>query len=577
MQLSHIVLVASLLCGYSVAVGEVNHPEYKPFDKSKLKSSSFFEQFDYSKLEKSGWKISHAKKDDEFSYVGKWKIESPTAYPGYDDDKGLVMKSKASHHAISYKLPEPFNNTNKDLVLQYEVKLQDGLSCGGTYIKLLDYGFDEKPFSSETPYQVMFGPDKCGSFNKIHLILRTEDDADSPLEHHLTTSPMSNTGRLSTLYTLILKKDQTFEIRINGEVAKAGSLLSYRLFDPPLQPPKEIPDPLDIKPEDWDQPRYIPDPSVEKPKNYLEKHVLKKIPDPNAEKPSEWDESEPEYVEDPLAVRPEEWDDEEDGEWIPPKIINPKCSTTGCGEWKAPLVPNPKYEGLWQPPLIANPEYKGEWTPIMIPNPDYEIKEPTNFNLIGGLGFELWIMNSDVLFDNIYLGHSIKEAECIGNKTFIPKYDIEELDYDQNKPKAEHEPKPPPKEFDDIFNEDVSHFFGDLLDSIISVLYNKAAHIIKFYLEFVSNPIGMIATQPIKVALYCAMFVFGFTFVFGVWSAILYGLSSLFHKEREEIEVKNPRIGVDEDLSEEEIETLTDDIKTSSFTQASSQATSRKT
>ena len=53
------------------------------------------------------------------------------------------MKSRASHYAISYKLPHEVTNTNpnnnktQDLVLQYEVKLQQGLTCGGAYIKLL--------------------------------------------------------------------------------------------------------------------------------------------------------------------------------------------------------------------------------------------------------------------------------------------------------------------------------------------------------------------------------------------------------------------------------------------------------
>ena len=88
------------------------------------------------------------------------------------------MKSRASHYAISYKLPHEVTNTNpnnktQDLVLQYEVKLQQGLTCGGAYIKLLDSSpSGYKFFNSETPYQIMFGPDVCGSENKIHFIIR---------------------------------------------------------------------------------------------------------------------------------------------------------------------------------------------------------------------------------------------------------------------------------------------------------------------------------------------------------------------------------------------------------------------
>ena len=39
-------------------------------------------------------------------------------------EKGLVVKNKAAHHAISAKLPNKIDNTGKTLVVQYEVKLQ---------------------------------------------------------------------------------------------------------------------------------------------------------------------------------------------------------------------------------------------------------------------------------------------------------------------------------------------------------------------------------------------------------------------------------------------------------------------
>jgi calnexin len=39
-------------------------------------------------------------------------------------DKGLVVKDKAAHHAISAKFPKAIDNKKKSLVVQYEVKLQ---------------------------------------------------------------------------------------------------------------------------------------------------------------------------------------------------------------------------------------------------------------------------------------------------------------------------------------------------------------------------------------------------------------------------------------------------------------------
>ena len=86
----------------------------------------FLEQFtgDWEKR----WKASHAKKDskddEEWAFVGEWAVEEPTVYKGMEDDKGLVVKNVAAHHAISAKFPKKIDPKGKTLVVQYEVKLQ---------------------------------------------------------------------------------------------------------------------------------------------------------------------------------------------------------------------------------------------------------------------------------------------------------------------------------------------------------------------------------------------------------------------------------------------------------------------
>lgn len=75
------------------------------------------------------WKASHAKKDvkaddEEWAYVGNWAVEEPTVLKGVEGDKGLVVKDKAAHHAISAKFPKAVDNKDNTLVVQYEVKLQ---------------------------------------------------------------------------------------------------------------------------------------------------------------------------------------------------------------------------------------------------------------------------------------------------------------------------------------------------------------------------------------------------------------------------------------------------------------------
>jgi hypothetical protein len=51
-------------------------------------------------------------------------------------------------------------------------------------------------------------------------------------------------------------------VLINGESEKKGSLLEN--FEPPVNPPKEIDDSEDSKPDDWVDEATIPDPEAKK-------------------------------------------------------------------------------------------------------------------------------------------------------------------------------------------------------------------------------------------------------------------------------------------------------------------------
>lgn len=525
MKLSVLVAIAFSICsGSASSLGE--NTSFIKFDTSRLELSSFLEQFDYNSLEESGWKVSQAKKGDE-SYVGQWSLELSSVYPGFHDDMGLVMKTPAAHHAISYRLAEPFNNTGRDLVLQYEIKPEKGMNCGGTYIKLLDYPVaDESQFNNETPYQIMFGPDKCGASNKVHFIVKRENPNTHVLEEkHMTFPPLSRTGKLTTLYTLILKNTQDYEIRINGKVAKAGNLVSdLGALSPPLNPSKDIIDVTDFQPLDWDDNEFIPDPEVTlPPEGYREKYASTDIDDPNAVKPDDWDESEPEYIPNPAATIPEEWDVEEDGEWEAPLIRNPVCVSQGCGPWIRPRIPNPDYLGPWIRPMIPNPNYMGEWQPRSIPNVHYfEDSRPSDLKLIGGLGFELWSMDNNVFFDNIYLGHSIEEAEIIGNETFVPKSALENASLEKNRPRAKNEPVPPPRSFEDLYNDDSVSTWTQFVAFIKACVLKTILEAVDFYAEFMSNPVPTLMHHPFKFVGYCIAFLFTFTIVFGTLSTVMF-------------------------------------------------------
>jgi len=56
--------------------------------------------------------------------------------------------------------------------------------------------------------------------------------------------------------------NNTFAVSFNGVVEKNGTLLED--FGPAVNPPKEIDDPEDKKPEDWVDEKKIPDPEDKK-------------------------------------------------------------------------------------------------------------------------------------------------------------------------------------------------------------------------------------------------------------------------------------------------------------------------
>lgn len=333
----------------------------------------------------------------------KWKSESelgtwnwtPGEFYGDASDRGIQTGENHRFYGLSAKLDEKFTNTNKELVLQFSVKFENEIDCGGAYIKLLG-DIDQSTFGGDTPYQIMFGPDACGSSNrKTHVIFHYEPKNDNLL---IKEKVKMETDKLSHLYTLVVKPDNTFEVLIDQKSVRSGSLEEN--FDFLL--PKEIKDPNVSKPADWVDAKKIPDPTDVKPEGYDD--IPAEIPDPDAEKP-------------------EDWDEEEDGAWEPPK------------------VDNPEYKGPWKARMIPNPDYKGEWVHPMIPNPDYvEDKELyVRCKECSHIGFELWQVTAGVVFDDIIVTDSLEEANEYAKNTYLKKRDGEKNMFDAEEIKKREE------------------------------------------------------------------------------------------------------------------------------------------
>jgi len=280
----------------------------------------------------------------------------------------------------------------------------NSIDCGGGYIKLHPHTLDQPNFNGDSAYNIMFGPDICGSSTKrTHLIFSYKGK-----NHLIKKDVRTENDDFTHVYTLILHPDNTYQVNIDGKEASKGSLKEE--WD--MLPPKEINDPHAHKPSDWVDERQIADPSDHKPAG--------------------WDDT-PKEVKDPDAKKPDDWDDELDG------------------VWEAPMIANPEYKGDWRPKMIDNPAYKGEWVHPKVPNPEYADDDnlylhPDN----GAVSFELWQVKSGTTFNHILVTDDAAEADKWAAKG-LKEQEVEKA----NKEKADEEDRKK-REAEEAKNEDAA-------------------------------------------------------------------------------------------------------------------------
>merc|ERR1712139_3165 len=198
----------------------------------------------------------------------------------------------------------------------------------------------------------------------------------------------------SHLYTLIVKPDNTCRVEIDQEKVYEGSITD----DWEVLKPKQISDPEDKKPSDWVDEAMMDDPEDKKPDDWVEE---KRITDTDAKKP-------------------DDWDDEEDGEWEPP------------------MKDNPEYKGDWSVKRISNPNYKGIWKAKDIDNPEYEDDDTVySYEDFGFIGFDLWQVKGNSIFDNVIITDDKAEADEFAKKwkalSEVEKSKKKEEDYSKKK------------------------------------------------------------------------------------------------------------------------------------------------
>eukprot|EP01130_Rhizamoeba_saxonica_P015685 TRINITY_DN7089_c0_g1_i1.p1 TRINITY_DN7089_c0_g1~~TRINITY_DN7089_c0_g1_i1.p1 ORF type:complete len:370 (-),score=69.53 TRINITY_DN7089_c0_g1_i1:11-1120(-) len=282
-----------------------------------------------------------------------------------DDDFpvwGLQTTAVHQNHIISTKF-DSFSNLGKKLVVQFRVKFEQYIDCGGGYIKLFPEGFDPATLNANTPYSIMFGPDICGHQKKLTQLIFRYNYKTQALKKHIPAI----SDIFSHVYTLIIHPGNTYEVLIDNKLKRAGSLE-----------------------DDWDMiaPKLIRDVNARKPNNWVEN---KMIPDPKDYKPDGYDNI-PKLIPNPNTIKPNDWDDDLDGVWEPP------------------MISNPNYRGEWSPKMIPNPDYKGEWVAPLIENPDYKQDEELYVFELGGIGIDVWQVKPGTVYSDFLICDDIELA-----------------------------------------------------------------------------------------------------------------------------------------------------------------------
>ena len=89
-------------------------------------------------------------------------------------------------------------------------------------------------------------------------------------------------------------------------------------------------------------------------------------------------------------------------------------------------------------------------------------------------------MQNNILFDNIYIGHSVEDAKKLAQETFFEKHPLEQLAEAADKPKEEEKPKSPS---DLKFLDDPVFYIKEKLDLFLTIAARDPIQAVKFVPE----------------------------------------------------------------------------------------------
>lgn len=182
------------------------------------------------------WIKSKWKEDQQAAFrhtQGKWFGDEEMAW-------GIQTSENMKFYELSTKFDKPMSSKDSPLIIQYSVKFEQVIDCGGGYVKLVGADFEPSNFGGETPLLIMFGPDICGNENKVHLIL------DHKGKGYLwKKKPTAPNDKLTHIYTAAIYPNGSYAVYLDAKPLDNGTVSS----DWDFTVAKEIPDPADKKPE----------------------------------------------------------------------------------------------------------------------------------------------------------------------------------------------------------------------------------------------------------------------------------------------------------------------------------------
>lgn len=104
-------------------------------------------------------------------------------------------------------------------------------------------------------------------------------------------------------------------------------------------------------------------------------------------------------------------------------------------------------------------------------------------------------MQNDILFDNIYVGHSVEDAEKLRQETFDVKFPVEQAEEEASKPKTEK----PDEGTTTTFKEDPVTFVRQKVDYFVNLAKEDPIHAVKTVPEVAGGLITLLLTSILVV------------------------------------------------------------------------------